>query len=61
MAEEAPLTIEANQMVVIDCQGATFNYHSNYGNLTMGDGSVVEYQNCDLQVSVLLCLLPMFC
>ena len=48
MEEEAPLNIMENQRVIINCDGGSFNYRSNFGNLTLGEGSVMEYQNLSL-------------
>lgn len=48
MTDLPPLTIPSDTAVVMDCKGKSFNYHSKYGNLTVGAGSSIEYMNCDL-------------
>jgi hypothetical protein len=48
MRELPPLVIASNRSVVIDCKGKSFNYHSKYGNLSVGLGSSIEYVHCDL-------------
>ena len=48
MRELPPLSIGLDMSVVVDCQGKSFNYHSKYGNLTVGTGSSIQYVNCDL-------------
>ena len=48
MSELPPLTIGAETTVAMDCEGKSFDYHSKYGNLTVGAGSSIEYINCDL-------------
>lgn len=48
MQELPPLVIAPNRSVTVDCNGKSFNYHSKYGNLSVGLGGSIEYVNCDL-------------